>query len=199
MRKQEFLEKLHMGLSGLPQEEIRERLNFYREMIDDRMEEGLSEEEAVAAVGSVDEIVAQAVTDTPLTKIAKERIKSKRRLGVGEIILLVLGAPIWLSLGIALFAVILSLYASLWAVIISLWSVFVSVAAASVGVIAGGSVICVYVDKLTGAAMIGAGIACVGISIFVFFGCKAVTDGLLLLTKKFALGIKNRFLKKEVA
>ena len=199
MRKQEFLEKLHMGLSGLPQDEIRERLTFYREMIDDHMEEGLSEEEAVAAVGSIDEIVAQAVADTPLSKIAKDKIKPKRNLRAGEIILLVLGSPIWLSLGIALFAVILSLYVSLWAVIISLWSVFVSVAASSVAVIAGGSVICFYVDKLTGAAMIGAGIACVGISIFVFFGCKAVTDGLLLLTKKFALGIKNRFLKKEAA
>ena len=199
MRKQEFLEKLHQGLSGLPQEDIAERLTFYSEMIDDRIEEGLSEEEAVAAVGSVEEIVAQAVADTPLTKIAKERIKPKRQLSVGEIILLILGAPIWLSLAVAAAAVIFSLYISLWAVIISLWAVFGSVAVASVAVIVSGIVFCCVVDKLHGVAMIGAGIACVGLCIFVFFGCKAVTAGLLLLTKKCALGIKNRFLKKEVA
>ena len=199
MGKQEFLDKLHRGLSGLPQDEIRERLNFYREMIDDRMEEGLSEEEAVKAVGSVEEIVAQAVNETPLTKIAREKVFSGRHLKSWEILLLILGFPIWFSLAVAAVAVIFSLYISLWAVIISLWSVFVSVAAASVGVIAGGSGICFYVDKLQGVAMIGAGIACVGLSIFVFFGCKAITNGILLLTKKCALGIKNRFLKKEVA
>ena len=56
MLKQEFLAQLRDALCGLPQRDIDERLTFYSEMIDDRMEEGLSEEEAVAAVGSVDEI-----------------------------------------------------------------------------------------------------------------------------------------------
>lgn len=59
MNKQEFLAELQKGLSGLPQEDRDERLTFYGEMLDDRMEEGLSEEEAVAAVGSVEEIVRQ--------------------------------------------------------------------------------------------------------------------------------------------
>jgi uncharacterized membrane protein len=49
MGKQEFLTRLGKALSGLPREDIEERLNFYSEMIEDRMEEGLSEEEAVAA------------------------------------------------------------------------------------------------------------------------------------------------------
>ena len=39
MTKQEFLAELRRGLSGLPQNDIEERLNFYSEMIDDRMEE----------------------------------------------------------------------------------------------------------------------------------------------------------------
>ena len=199
MRKQEFLEKLYRGLSGLPQEEIRERLNFYREMIDDRMEEGLSEEEAVAAVGSVEEIVAQAVNEIPLSKIAREKIRSGRRLNGVEVLLLILGAPIWFSLAIAAAAVVFSLYASLWAVIISLWVVFVSVVASSLGVIAGGIALCCFGSKLQGIAMIGMGIACMGLSIFIFFGCKAVSDGIHSFTKKTALGIKNRFLKKEVA
>ena len=129
MSKQEFLMQLRKGLSGLPQEDIEERLTFYSEMIDDRMEEGFSEGEAVAAVGSAQEIAAQVVAEIPFAKIAKERIKSKRRLSASEIVLLALGSPIWLSLGIAVFAVILSIYVLLWAVMISLWSVFVSLAA----------------------------------------------------------------------
>ena len=101
MNKQEFLAELRRGLSGLPRDDIEERLSFYGEMLDDRMEEGLTEEEAVSAAGPVDEIVRQTVADIPLAKIAKERIRPKRRLRAWETVLLVLGSPVWLSLGIA--------------------------------------------------------------------------------------------------
>ena len=47
MNKEEFLSELRTKLSGLPQEDIEERISFYSEMIDDRMEDGISEEEAV--------------------------------------------------------------------------------------------------------------------------------------------------------
>ena len=61
-------------------------------MLDDQMEEGLSEEEAVAAVGPVDEIVRQIIADTPLAKLAKERMRPRRQLKAWEIVLLVLGS-----------------------------------------------------------------------------------------------------------
>lgn len=199
MSKQEFLAELRKSLSGLPQGDIEERVSFYGEMIDDRMEEGLSEEDAVSEVGSVDEIVAQVVADIPLTKIAKERIRHKRRLSVGEIVLLVLGSPMWFSLGIAAFAVILSLYISLWAVIISLWAAFGSVAACALGCTVAGVIFACSGNVLTGIAMIGAGIVCVGLSIFIFYGCRAATKGILILTKKMAIWTKNCFIKKEEA
>ena len=198
MGKQEFLVQLRKGLSGLPQEDIEERLTFYGEMIDDRMEEGITEEEAVSAVGTVDEIVTQVVAETPLVKIAKERIKSKRRWSAGEIVLLALGSPIWLSLAIAAFAVILSLYISLWAVIISLWSVFVSLAACSIGGVLTCVVFAVGGNGASGVAMLAVGIVCTGLAIFMFYGCKAATKGTLILTKKTAIWTKNRFIKKEV-
>ncbi len=103
---------------------MEECLTFYAEMLDDRIEEGLSEEEAVAAAGAEEEIVRQTVDETPLAKIAKERVRPKRHLKAWEIVLLALGSPVWLSLGIAAAAVILAVYVSLWAVIVSLWAVF---------------------------------------------------------------------------
>lgn len=199
MSKQEFLAQLRKALSGLPKDDIEERLTFYSEMIEDQMEEGLSEEEAVAAVGSVDEIVTQVITETSLTKNEKERMKSKRRLSTGEIVLLALGSPIWLSLGIAAFAVILSLYVSLWAVIISLWAVFVSFAACSIGGVLACVVFTVGGNGASGLAMLAAGIVCAGLAIFMFYGCKAVTDGTLILTKKMVIWTKNCSIKKEVA
>ncbi len=180
MHKQEFIARLRKRLSGLPQGDIEERLTFYCEMIDDRMEEGLSEEDAVSAVGSVDEVISQIAADIPL---AKERI-FPRRQKTWEVVLLVLGSPIWLSLLIAAFAVILSLYISLWAVIISLWAVFVSLLVCSIGGVVACTILAIGGNGPSGVAMLSAGIVCAGLSIFMFYGCKAVTKGTLFLTKK---------------
>ena len=199
MSKQEFLSQLRKGLSGLPQDDIEERLTFYSEMIEDRKEEGLSEEEAVAAIGTVEEIVAQVVAETPLSKIAKERIRFKRQLNTGEIVLLALGSPIWLSLAIAAVAVILSLYASLWAIIVSMWAVFASLTACSVACVPSGIIFAIAGNGASALAMLAAGIVCAGLSIFMFYGCKAATKSVLILTKKTAIWIKNCFIKKEDA
>ena len=197
MTKQEFLMELRTGLSGLPQKDIEERLTFYSEMIDDRIEDGLSEKQAVLAVGTAKEIIAQTVAEIPLAKIAKERIKSNRRFKAWEIVLLALGSPIWLSLGIALVAVILSVYVSLWSVIISLWAAFVSLVASSFGGVMAGILFSIKDNLLTGIAVCGASIVCLGFSIFMFYGCKAASKGILILTKKIAILIKNCFIKKE--
>ena len=195
MCKQEFLMQLRKGLSGLPQRDIEERLSFYSEMIDDRMEEGLSEDEAVLAVGSVEEIVSQIIGDIPLAKLAKERVKGNRRLKSWEIVLLVLGSPLWLSLGIAAFAVIFSVYVSLWSVIISLWAVFVSFVGCFIGGLMAGIVVACTGNVLPGIAVLAAGLLCAGLSIFAFYGCSAVTRGFSLLTRKTAVWIKNCFVK----
>ena len=199
MSKQAFLARLRKELSGLPKDDIEERLAFYEEMIDGRTEEGLSEEEAVSVAGAIDEIVAQTIADISLPKIARERLLPKRRLKAWEIVLLALGSPIWLSLGIDAAAVILALYVSLWAVIVSLWAVFGALAACvlvsvptCVISIAGGS-------AASGFAVFAAGIVCMGLSIFMFFGCKAITKAIFMQTKRIAIGIKKCFIKKEEA
>lgn len=197
MTKLKFLLSLHDRLSGLPQEDVEERLNFYSEMIEDRMEEGFSEEEAVAAVGSVDEVAAQIIADIPLAKIAKEKITPKRKLRAWEIVLLTLGSPIWLALGIAAFAVILSVYAVIWALIATLWAVFGALAGGGVGFIAGGVLFSVLGKWIAGLAVIGGGLVCAGLSVFSFFGALAATKGAVKLTGKIAIGIKKCFVGKE--
>lgn len=197
MSKQEFLAELQKGLSGLPQEDIEERLTFYSEMIDDRMEEGFAEEDAVREIGTINEVVSQIIADIPLTKIVKERVRPERTLRIWEIVLLVLGSPIWLSLLIAAFIVILAAYIVMWSVIISLWAIEASLAACSLGGVIATAFFAFQGNGLIGIAMLGAGIFCMGLSIFLFFGCKEATYGILLLTKKMALGIKSLFVGKE--
>jgi len=199
MNKQEFLAQLRKGLSRLPQRDIEEHLTFYSEMIEDRMEEGLSEAEAVAAVGPVEEILAQITVDIPPAKSQEESGRTKRRLKAGEIVLLALGSPIWLSLGIAAVAVAFSLYVSMWSVIISFWAVFGSLAGVSFGCVIVGTVFLCLGKTPVGVAMIAAAMICAGLSIFAFYGCKEATKGILTLTKKVAVGIRNCFVKKEEA
>lgn len=124
MNKQEFFDLLRSRFGSVPEKELEARLEFYAEMIDDRMEDGLSEQEAISALGSVDEIANQTLSEIPLGRLAKERIKPKRRLKVWEIVLLALGSPIWISLIAAAVVVVISVYASIWAAVASLWAVF---------------------------------------------------------------------------
>ena len=199
MNKLEFIAELRDRLSGLPQGEVEERLSFYSEMIDDRMEDGVSEEEAVLAVGAVDEIAKQIISDFPLYKIAKERIKPKRRLKVWEYVLLVLGSPMCLTLLAAAVIVAVSLYAVVWVVIVSLWAVFGSVVGCAIGGVVGGICCAFGGNAATSCALIGAGLVCAGLSILLFFAFKLATKGVLLLSKKIALCIKRSFMKKEEA
>ena len=199
MTKKEFLDELKKGLLGIPEEDITRSIEFYSEMIDDRIEDGKTEEEAVAEIGTVKEVVSQILSEIPISKLIKEKVKKRRKLGALEIVLLILGSPIWISLLAAAFAVVLAVYVVVWSVIVSLWAVFASLAACVLGGITAGIIFICTGNLLTGLAMIAASLVCAGLSIFSFFGCKAATKSVLILTKKIALGIKNCFVKKEEA
>ncbi len=199
MTKTEFLARLRTALRGLPQADVEERLAFYSEMIDDRVEDGIAEEEAVAAIGTAEEIAAHIVSEMPFAKLVKEKMRPKKRLDAWAVVLLVLGAPIWGSLLIAAFAVAFSLYLSVWAIIVSLWAVFASLVGCAVGGVVGGIGFAVGGFLPTGLAAVGAAFVCAGLCVFAFFGCRAATRGIVLLTKKVVFAMKNSLLKKEGA
>ena len=197
MNKREFIENLRKALNGLPKDEVAERLSFYSEMIDDRMEDGLSEEEAVSEIGQVDEIASQIVAEFPLAALVKERIRPRRKYSAWEITLLVLGFPVWFPVLAALFVSILSVYIVIWAVVVSLWAAQVALAVGALGGAAEGILLIRQRGVPQGLILIGLGLCCAGLSVFLFFACKAVTKGCLILTRKIALVIKSALLKKE--
>lgn len=196
MNKIEFMQKLKDGLAGLSPKDREEQLNFYSEMIDDRMEEGLTEEEAVAAIGSVKEIVSQIVTeryDANLSTPKKERAK----LSADVIVLLIVGSPLWFSLAVAAFSVIVSILASIWSVAASLWAVFSALAGTGIGTLLGGIFYSIFVHPAAGLCMVAGGLVCTGLSIFAFYGCIWTTKAMVWLTKLIFAGIKNCFVRKE--
>ena len=179
MKKTEFINALRRKLSGFPEKEVDDRLSFYSEAIDDRIEEGLSEEDAIKEIGTVDEIYSQVVKEIPLLKIVKEKMKPERRIKPWEIILISLGSPIWFSLLVAAFAVLLSIYVSLWSVIVALWSVFAAVAVCAPVLVVMSIAMIISGSAVSGIALFGGGITCAGVAIFAYFGCFEVTKGIV--------------------
>ncbi len=197
MNKQEFLSRLKEKLPA--NEDTQECLSFYSEMIDDRKEEGMSEEEAVAEIGTVESVLSQILSEIPLSKLVKETVKPKRSLKAWEIVLLILTSPVWISLLIAAFVIVISVYIVIWSLLISLWAIEVGFA---LGVVYLAVYVVVFITQgrmLQSAAYFGASIAFVGISILMFFVCKKASKGTLVLSKKIAEGIKLIFIRKRVA
>ena len=199
MTKQSFLDQLRSGLSPLPKEAREEYLSFYTEMLDDRMEEGMEEEQAVQELGTVEEILSRIYTEVPLSALVKEKITPKRRLKPLEIVFLILGSPIWLSLLLAALAVLLSLAVCIWSIVISVWSVFAATVACSFAFLASGVIFVLQGHSLTGLAVIGGSLILAGFSVFLFLGCKSVSKGAVLLCKQGFQALKKPFFGKEAA
>ena len=201
MNKQQFIEALNEKLCGLPKNDVDERIAFYIEMIDDRIEEGLRESEAVADVGSVETIAEQIRSDLcaveTLPKKDKQKNSEKRKMKAWEIVLLVLGFPLWFPLLISAVAVVFSLYVVVWSLVVLLWAIGAALAASGIGVIVLGVSIIVKGNAISGLALIGLAIAAVGLSIFMFFGCRETTKGMVWLTKLPFAVIKSKGAKGE--
>lgn len=125
--------------------------------------------------------------------------KPPQRLKVWEIVLLALGSPVWLSLGIATAAVVVSLYAVWWSLIVSLWAVFAAFAGCALGGAAAGIWLLIGGDALAGIALFGVGFVCAGLSILLFWGSLAATKNAALLTAKGIAAIRKRLSKREGA
>lgn len=194
MTKNEFLAVLERRFAGLPAADREDRLSFYGEMIDDRVEEGLSEEAAIADIGSIDSVVSNAIASIPLGSLVREKISRGRRLSGWAIALIAVGSPIWLALLISLFAVALSVFAALWAVVVSLWAVDLALAVALVGGVGTGAVLLFTASVPSALFVIGAGLVSGALSIFWFFGAKYTSIGMAKLSRLCLIGIKKLFI-----
>lgn len=197
MNKQQFVTALRDSLNGLPQSDIEKYLDYYSEMAEDRMEEGLSEEEAIASMESVDDIVRQILTDAPLSESVKAEEKTRRSFKPWEILLLVLGAPLWIPLLIAAAAVILAAYIVLWSVVLAMYAVDLAFAVSAACCIA--AVVAMLFSKLPAQAalMLGGGLVCAGIAILLLLVFNKVTVCIAAFSKYCFCLIKSLFLKRR--
>ena len=205
MKRIEFLNQLKAQLWALPEADIQCSLDYYSEMIDDRMEDGLSEEEAVAAIGDLDEIVKQILNETPrppqVVKPAENQGQKKTQkqdnTKTWMVILLILGSPLWIPLITSAVATVFSVYVSLWAVVISLYAVFIALAASAVGCIVGSFFMIGSMGKVMVAW--GAALLCAGLAILFLLLSNLAAKGLVALTKLIWNSVTGIFKRKERA
>lgn len=112
MTKNEFKKLLEQRIQVLETQERERILNFYEETIDDSIEDGCNEEEAVSKLGDLDMIVNDIFAENhivkPQTSIEKQSPIKKNRLYV--LLFLIFTSPLWLALGTAVLTLLLSAY-----------------------------------------------------------------------------------------
>ena len=187
MDKRTFLDGLRTALVSLPASEIDKTLAYYEEMIDDRIEDGMSEEEAVASMEPIEELAARIINDTPAVNKAVRKAKQSGVPAVIWILLAILGLPIWLPLLCLAFGLVAGVLGLLFGIIVSLVAVVL-------GLGIGGIVLMVFafcylgVVGMSAVLVIGLGLIGIGLGILLAFPIayliKALWQGIKALCRK---------------
>lgn len=200
MNKREFINVLTGKIITLPQEEINKSIEYYSEIIDDKVEDGMEEETAVDSLGSIDEIAKNIMCDMPITTLMKARVnESKKKVSNNGIwiLLLILGFPVWFPLLISLGAVLFSIYVVIWSLIITLFSVVLSFALTGVLGMIVGSIYISTVSVSYGLCVIGMSLVCTGLTILLIKPAIWLAKKLVILTSYFIKKIKLMFISER--
>ncbi len=193
MTKHDFLGELLKRLSALPQAEQEKAYAFYAEILDDSMEDGMTEEQAVDKLGSVDEIASHIVAETPLSVLLKTRAGRGKR-GRLTVILLVLGFPVWFPVLITLAALLFTLFVLLWVLNAVLWAVFAACTAAAAGGLIG---LFFTADAGSRLMCLGGALVLTGLAAALFPASVAATKQFARLTRALWRRIKTSIFRKR--
>lgn len=196
MNKAQFLQQLRRGLSQLPAGEIEKQIGYYSELIDDMVEDGMTEYEAVERLGSVQEIYESILRDMPLPLLVKSRAKPKGGWTALSIILIILGFPVWFTLAVGALIAVASVYVVIWALVFSAFAVVLAIVICAVVFVV------LFIRLLfssVAAAVLALGCAFVlaGIGIVAVIIAVACTKLIVKATAAVGRGIKSLFIRKE--
>ena len=199
MTKTEFLSQLRAQLSSLPQGDLDRSLDFYSEMIDDRMEDGMSEGEAVANVGDLDRIAEQILSQSDLPQEPVEPQPQPEPTTFRYVLRNPLVVGILSPFLLVLWAVALAVIISLWAVVVSLYAVNVILGVTGGALHVAGTALFFAEGSGSGFLVFGAGVVLIGLTILWGVGCKYAALGVIELTKLIFRGLVSMILRKEGA
>ena len=200
MLKQEFLTQLRKGLEAASIEDIDECIEFYDEMISDRIESGMNEESAVAQMESIDSIINNYKAEKPVAKLIMDKVQKSHEEAKGKgkgtlwIVLAIIGFPIWLPILIVVFTLLLTLYIVLWCIVVAVFCVLVLIGAVAL------SGVFVFIMMFTGLVpwplgifSLGAGLFLGGLSVLLWHPiwslCKSIAGMIPAIFRKIKKGI----------
>lgn len=191
MTKNEFIREIKIKTKHLTKAERREIISYYNEMISERMEDGMTEAEAVAALGSVDELMS---TYAPAKPAAERRAP---RLRAWHVVFIVLGSPIWIVLLAALFVVLLAFYIVIWALVFACYAVFAALAISAFACVAAG-----FISLFAGGpayffAYLGAAGILGGLALMWLIPCNLLAKAMGKLSGKVGKGVFRFFFKRR--
>lgn len=193
MTRDEFLGRLGELLACLPADQVEETRQFYAEAIADRMEDGMGEEEAVAAMGTPGEAAEATLDELPAVPraIARTRRRSTALLWV----LAIVGSPVWVPLLVAFAAVSVTVYVCIWVLALCVWIVAVALGSAGIAELlfaVSGVTIGHFPYALASA---GVGLGLVGVALFVGAGAWAASKQIARLSALWARRAASPFWK----
>lgn len=194
MKKWEFVNELNARLRDLPKTETDKYIEYYLEMIDDRTEEGMTEEEAVGAVGSIDEIESKIRSEYAGAYVQVQTRPSGfsfKRLQWWQIALMVLGSIFLIPFVASAFGITVGACASLFGVVVACFAVVFALYVVSGAMFVSGAALIVAgiaaffnQGAPLGMFTLGGGFLLTGLSVLMIIGLNKLTE---LMIK----GIKN--------
>ena len=193
MTKNAYLSELADRLRQLPQSEIDKSIAYYSEIIDDRMEEGCSEDEAVNGLEAPVTAAERILQDAPLGMLVRERIRPKQAVSGWIIALLVIGFPVWFPLLLAAAGIVFAMYVVVWSLVFAFFASTFAVGTASLAVL-----ITAFVRAGEGAGLIFAllGVGLLGIGCFILMGLATwmAASGVVRLTAALIRSLKMKLI-----
>lgn len=116
MKRNEFINKIEDNLKAFDQSEINEIINYYNEIIADKMDLGLTEDEAINSLGDVKDITNEIKTNILMKRTNKKSTNSLKNF---LIILGICSTPILLPIGITFAVLYFTLYIVLFSFVIA--------------------------------------------------------------------------------
>jgi uncharacterized membrane protein len=201
MNKTAFLHTLDQRLESLAESDRKRSVNYFSEIIDDRVEEGMREEAAVAELESMDDIVERILSEKENPeegKMEQEPQKIRRFPLWLTVLLLVLGSPLWVPLFLMAISLTTTVYILIWLVLACVYLTGVSLV---IGGVAGFFLIpstAVIYGVPSAVFMAGAGFLCIGLGILLFFPASWLAKWVVKLTKWCTVKLGEMFTAKGV-
>ncbi|HCM90280.1 MULTISPECIES: DUF1700 domain-containing protein [Vagococcus] len=189
MTQNQFITTLRRELLKRNVLDTETHINYYQEIIADYIEDGFTEESAVAKIGAIDDIVAT------ITKEKNQPIDVIHKNSKSPLIwtLLIIGSPLWLSILLSIILLIASGIIILWCLPLTLGSLSFAFLLTGIVSLVGATFNSGIYYVVT---QLGVGIFTAGLGLLLLLGTTYSSQVIFSLTKKLSTPLTRIFRQK---